>query len=98
MRKIRSKDNNAKNSLKENEKKFVIGSECALWTELVLEKDVQHQLFPRILALAEVVWSPLENKNYENFLSRVNAIKPFINSKGFEFEEDEWDSEIISNQ
>jgi len=85
-------------SLKENEKKFVIGSECALWTELVLEKDVQHQLFPRILALAEVVWSPLENKNYENFLSRVHAIKPFINSKGFEFEEGEWDSEIISNQ
>lgn len=77
-------------SLNESEKKFVIGSECALWTELVLENDVQHQIFPRILAFAEVVWSPAGNKNYENFLSRVNAIKPFINSKGFEFAKGEW--------
>ena len=77
-------------SLKENEKKFVLGSECALWTELVLENDVQHQIFPRILAFTEVVWSPAENKNYENFLSRVKAIKPYINAKGFEFEKGEW--------
>jgi hexosaminidase len=76
-------------SLKENEKKFVIGSECALWTELVLENNIQYQIFPRILAFAEVVWSPDENKNYENFLTRVNALKPFINLKGFEFEKGE---------
>jgi hexosaminidase len=76
-------------SLKENEKKFVIGSECALWTELVLENNIQHQIFPRILAFAEVVWSLDENKNYENFLTRVNALKPFINLKGFEFDKGE---------
>ncbi len=77
-------------SLKESEKKFVIGSECALWTELVLENDVQHRIFPRILAFSEVVWSPEKNKNYENFLTRVNAIRPYLNSKGFEYENGEW--------
>lgn len=76
-------------SLKENEKKFVIGSECALWTELVLENDVQYQLFPRILAFSESVWS-LPEKNYDNFLGRVKKIKPFINSMGFEFEKGAW--------
>jgi len=77
-------------SLKEDEKKFVLGSECALWTELVLENDVQYQIFPRILAFSEAVWSSEKNKNYENFLGRVKAIKPFINSNGFEFEKGVW--------
>ena len=77
-------------SLKEDEKKFVLGSECALWTELVLESDVQYQIFPRILAFSEAVWSSEKNKNYENFFERVKAIKPFINSNGFEFEKGAW--------
>lgn len=76
-------------SLQESEKKFVLGSECALWTELVLENDVQYQLFPRILAFSEVVWS-LPEKNYDNFLGRVKKVKPYINSIGFEFEKGSW--------
>jgi hexosaminidase len=77
-------------SLKESEKKFVIGSECALWTEQVLMSDVQHQIFPRILGFAEVVWSPEKNKNYEDFLARVKSVQPFLYSKGFEYEKGEW--------
>ena len=77
-------------SLKENKRKYVIGSECALWTELVYENDIQYQLFPRILAFSEVAWSLPINKNYDNFFTRVQNIKPFINSTGFEFEKGEW--------
>jgi hexosaminidase len=76
-------------SLKENEKKFVIGSECALWTELVPMSEVQYHIFPRILAFTECVWSSPE-KNYENFLARVKKVKPYINSMGFEFEKGAW--------
>jgi hexosaminidase len=77
-------------SLNEDHKKFIIGSECALWTELVLENDVQYQLFPRILGFSEVVWSNKENKNYNNFIERVKKIKPLLNSIGFEYEKGEW--------
>ena len=77
-------------SLEENVKKYIIGSECALWTELVLQNDIQYQIFPRILAFAEDVWSPEQNKNYGNFIARVRALKPYINSMGFEFEKGEW--------
>ncbi len=76
-------------SLQESQHKFILGSECALWTELVLENDVQYQLFPRILAFSEVVWS-LPEKNYEQFLYRVKKVKPYINSIGFEFEKGAW--------
>lgn len=76
-------------SLKESEKKYVIGSECALWTEMVLMNDVQYNLFPRILAFSECVWSTPE-KNYDYFLERVKKIKPYINSMGFEYEKGAW--------
>lgn len=76
-------------SLKENEKKYVLGSECALWTELVLINDVQYNLFPRILAFSECVWSTPE-KDFNYFLERVKKIKPYINSMGFEFEKGNW--------
>jgi hexosaminidase len=35
------------------------------------EKQIEYMVFPRILALSEVVWSPTENKNYPGFLNRV---------------------------
>lgn len=76
-------------SLDVSKHKFILGSECALWTELVLENDVQYQIFPRILALAEVVWSTPE-KDFENFLTRVTGIKSFINYNGFEYEKGKW--------
>lgn len=76
-------------SLDINKRNFVLGSECALWTEVVLENDVQYQLFPRILAFSEVVWS-LPEKNYPAFLNRVKKVKPYINSIGFEFETGAW--------
>ncbi len=76
-------------SLDVNKRHLVIGSECALWTEQVLEYDVQHHLFPRILAFTEVVWS-LPEKNYPEFLNRVKKVKAYINSLGFEFEKGAW--------
>jgi hexosaminidase len=77
-------------SLEDSAKKYIIGSECALWTEVVTEHNVQYQLFPRILAFSEDVWSPVNTKNYDNFYKRVNAIRPYLNSMGFEFDKGGW--------
>lgn len=76
-------------SLKESEKKFIIGSECAIWTEIVFENDVQYQIFPRILAFTEDVWTPAENKNFEKFQKRVNSLQAFFRSTGFEYDNGE---------
>lgn len=76
-------------SLTESEKKFIIGSECAIWTEIIFEDDVQYQIFPRILAYTEDVWTPQENKNYDDFVKRVKALKPYLRSIGFEYDNGE---------
>lgn len=77
-------------SLEQDEKKYIIGTECALWTEVVFQKDIQFQLFPRILAFSEAAWSPKDKKDYKNFVERVKTIKPYINSIGFEFTKGGW--------
>lgn len=76
-------------NLTENEKKLIIGSECHLWTEIVFENDVQYQLFPRILAFTEDVWTPKVNKNFEKFKNRVNSIKSYMSSIGFDYDNGE---------
>jgi len=58
--------------LTEEEAKFVLGAQGNVWTEYMPNsKKVEYMVFPRILALSEVVWSHPEQKNYKNFVSRV---------------------------
>lgn len=58
--------------LTEDEKKYILGAQANLWTEYMKKPEtVEYMAFPRILALAEVVWSPLESKNYKDFQSRL---------------------------
>ena len=58
--------------LTEEEAKFVLGAQGNVWTEYMPNsKKVEYMVFPRILALSEVVWLHPEQKNYKNFVSRV---------------------------
>ncbi len=60
------------------ETKFVLGAQGNVWTEYMKTTDqVEYMLFPRILAMSEVVWSgPTENmsEDYPNFLERVESL------------------------
>lgn len=50
------------------QQKYIIGVQANLWTEYIAtEKKVEYMLLPRMLALSEIGWTPLANKNYQNF-------------------------------
>lgn len=56
--------------------KHIIGGEATLWTEYVsTEEQAWHQLFPRLAAMAEALWSNRENKNFEDFEKRLTALR-----------------------
>lgn len=55
------------------EVKHVLGTEANMWTEYAPQEVVDHRLFPRIVALSEVAWTELKNKNYDNFNSRLQV-------------------------
>lgn len=58
--------------LTEEQKKYILGAQGNVWTEyLKTPEKVEYMVFPRMLALSEVVWSPAEQKNYADFLRRL---------------------------
>ena len=58
--------------LTEEEAKYVLGAQGNVWTEYMpTSQQVEYMVFPRILALSEVVWSTSKQKNYKEFASRV---------------------------
>src|SRR5690606_7861646 len=58
--------------LTEEESKYVLGAQANLWTEYITnEKQVEYMVFPRIVAMSEVVWSPNKSKDYPDFVARL---------------------------
>ena len=51
---------------------YILGAQANIWTEYInFPEQVEYMLLPRMLALSEVLWTSNENKNYDDFLSRL---------------------------
>lgn len=62
------------------QEKQILGTQAQLWSEYMKDmKKVEYMAFPRIAAIAEVAWTPLERKNYEDFRSRLDGVKKHYN-------------------
>ena len=56
------------------QRKHVLGVQANIWTEHTRTFErLQHNVFPRMAALAEIAWTPLERKSYDDFLARLPA-------------------------
>lgn len=52
--------------------KFIKGGQANLWTEQVYNmRHAEYMTWPRAFAISEDLWSPKENKNWDNFVKRV---------------------------
>jgi hexosaminidase len=52
--------------------KFIKGGQANLWTEQIYNmRHAQYMTWPRGLAIAESLWTPKVNKNWNNFFNRV---------------------------
>ena len=60
--------------LTKEEATYVLGAQGNIWTEYMpTSKQVEYMAFPRMIALSEVVWSKSTNKNYDNFIERLES-------------------------
>lgn len=58
--------------LNADESPYILGAQANLWTEYIeTPGHVEYMLFPRITAIAEVVWGTSEPEKYKNFEDRV---------------------------
>ena len=53
---------------------YIIGAQGNVWTEYMgSPAKVEYMVFPRMTALSEVLWSPKEKRNYDDFKRRLKA-------------------------
>ncbi|MGV6830083.1 MAG: beta-N-acetylhexosaminidase [bacterium] len=58
--------------LNEEDATYVKGAQGNMWTEYIkTEELLEYMLFPRLLAMSEVVWTNSDQKNYKDFINRV---------------------------
>ena len=60
--------------LNEEQGKFVLGAQGNVWTEyMAYPSKVEYMIFPRMSALAEVLWTPKNKKNKADFMNRLKS-------------------------
>ena len=63
---------------------LMYGVQANLWAEYIPTKEhMEYMIYPRILALAEVAWSAVENKDYEDFHGRALKAVDELRAKGY---------------
>ncbi len=59
--------------VKEGKGHFIIGVQCNTWSEYMYTNDIrEYRIYPRILALSEIAWTKVDNKEYNDFERRLN--------------------------
>jgi hexosaminidase len=51
----------------------ILGGECNMWSERAPQHLVESKVFPRMVAMAEVLWSPAENRDWAAFTKRMES-------------------------
>ena len=66
--------------------KRVLGSQANLWTEYIpTAEQAEYMILPRMPALAEVLWSSKEQRNWENFNQRLQPHLEGFEQKGLHY-------------
>jgi len=61
--------------LSQDEAKFVLGAQANVWTEYIGSMSkLEYMIFPRMSALSEVLWSPKESRNWNNFSAGLTTM------------------------
>ena len=65
---------------------YVLGTQCALWTESVSSDEAaEYCLYPRVLALSETAWLPIDKKDFAGFYSRLQHHAEILDLKGIRY-------------
>ena len=64
----------------------MLGGQACLWSEYIpTPADVEYLLFPRLFAMAEVLWSAKDRREDEDFLKRVPVGLKRLDARGVNY-------------
>ena len=74
--------------LNSDEAKYILGAQGNVWTEYIpTDSHAEYMAVPRMIALAEVDWSPKEARNWDDFRSRMQSVYPRLKALGINYSE-----------
>ncbi|MFM9027419.1 MAG: family 20 glycosylhydrolase, partial [Bacteroidota bacterium] len=72
--------------LSKDEAKHILGAQGNLWTEYILNLSMAEvAVLPRMCALAEVVWSPRQQRDYDRFMTRLYSHLKMLQFQGLSY-------------
>ncbi|MES2268479.1 MAG: family 20 glycosylhydrolase [Bacteroidota bacterium] len=74
-------------ALTPEQQKYIKGVQANLWTEYITtENKVEYMILPRLMALSEVAWTPIANKNYKDFSeTRLPEHLAWLDKNGYNY-------------
>lgn len=73
-------------ALNEEESKYIMGAQGNVWTEYIVDfKQVEYMAMPRMAALSEALWTPLDKKNYKDFIVRLKLHASMLDKMGVNY-------------
>ena len=73
-------------ALNDEQAKHILGAQGNVWTEYMqYPSKVEYMIFPRMIALSEVLWSPKEKRNWKYFEKRLPALLERLNRQKINF-------------
>ena len=73
-------------AIPENRRHHVLGGQANVWTEYIPNaRQLQYMVAPRICALAEAVWSPVEKRDWADFRRRLDVQVRRFDEAGFNY-------------
>ncbi len=70
--------------LTESQQKHILGGQCNLWTEFInTPKEAEYMLLPRLCALSECVWTPVDKKDWKQFSARSEYHRNMLKKAGY---------------
>ncbi len=68
------------------DEKYILGGQGNLWSESIPTfRHAEYMTWPRGIALAEVYWSSKENKNWNNFITRLEKQFPRLDAANVKY-------------
>jgi len=81
--------------LNETQAKHVLGGQGNIWTEFIpTPKHAEYMAVPRMTALAEVLWSPTEKRDWKSFRGRLEDQEKRLYLMGVNFSQGSWKVDI----
>lgn len=71
--------------LTKDQEQQVLGGECNMWTERAPQDKVDQKVFPRMIAMSEVLWNGNSQPDFETFRKHLARHYPMLDSLGVNY-------------